>query len=108
MKCERCGGALLYRSTNKVTMRSKWKCKECGHIVIDDYVPFEFKSVPRREPRHYSFNKGCYNVKKRINGHQFYLACFKSESMAKRFVALMKESDWDLTRVSEFKEACQV
>lgn len=105
--CEVCGGIMTYRSTNNVTHKTKWKCKECGHVMLNDYVPFEFKQVARPEPKYYTFYGGTYQVKKRVNGHQFYLASFKSKEAAKKFVALMKASEWDLSRVVEFKEACK-
>ena len=108
--CEECGGVMTYRSTNNVTHKTKWKCRECGHIMFNDYVPFEFKQEHREKqpPKYYSVWKNSYQVKKRINGKQWYLASFRSEAMAKKFVALMKASEWDLSRVVEFKEACQV
>ena len=105
--CEECGGIMTYRSTNNVTHKTKWKCKECGHIRFDDYVPFEFKQIRKPEPKHYTCCHGRYDVKKRINGRQYYLGTFKSEALAKKFVALMKASEWDLSRVVEFREACQ-
>lgn len=106
--CEVCGGVMVYRSTNNVTHKSKWKCKECGHVQLNDYVPFEFKDLPKKEPKHYTYSNGRYDVKKRINGYQYYLAGFKSEDAAKKFVSLMKECDWQLDKVAEFKEACNV
>ena len=108
MKCEDCGGVMVYRSTNNITKVSKWKCKECGHIQFNDWVPTPLEELPKREPKYYSFSKGRYDVKKRINGPQVYLASFKSEDAAKKFVSLMKESGWQLDRVAEFKEACKV
>ena len=105
MKCEECGGVMVWRCTDNITRLSKWKCRDCGHLQFEDYVPVK---LPKKEPKHYTFSHGKYDVKKRINGHQYYLACFKSEDMAKKFVALMKASEWDLSRVVEFKEACQV
>ena len=107
MKCEVCGGVMVYRSTNNITHKSKWKCKECGHVQFDDYVPVELKDLPKREWNYYYFHNGAYVVRKRINGKQHHLAGFKSEDMAKKFVSLMKECDWSLDKVAEFKEACQ-
>ena len=110
MKCEVCGGVMMYRSTNKITKMTKWKCKECGHLMFDDFMHVDLKQLitPRGEPKYYSLVGNTYQVKKRINKHQYYLASFRSEDMAKRFVSLMKESQWDLARVVEFKEACKV
>lgn len=104
--CTECGGVMVYRSTNNITRKSKWKCKECGHVMVNDYVPVDVNALPKPEPKYYTYSKGRYDVKKRINGHQYYLACFESEAAAKKFVALMKASDWELSRVAEFKECC--
>jgi len=106
--CEECGGVMVWRCTNNITHKSKWKCRDCGHILVNDYVPIEFKQIKKPEPKHYTYNNGVYQVKKRLNGHQHYLGSFKTEDRAKKFVALMKASDWELDRVSEFKEVCRV
>ena len=106
--CNECGGVMVYRSTNNITRESKWKCKECGHIMVNGWVPTPLEKIRRPEPKYYTLSGGAYQVKKRIDGHQFYLGSFKSEKMAKKFVALMKVCDWDLERVAEFREVCSV
>ena len=111
MKCEKCGGVMKWRCTNNITRVSKWKCSDCGHLMFDDYVPADLKkltTLPRCEPKYYTLAGGSYQVKKRINGPQLYLASFKSEEMAKKFVSLMKDCGWRLDKVSEYKEACTI
>ena len=102
--CSECGDVMVWRCTNNVTQMSKWKCKSCGHVQMEKQKPIRRL---RKQPKHYGYCGSSYQVRKRINGTQYYLASFKSEALAKKFVALMRASEWDLSRVVEFKEACK-
>jgi len=97
--CTECGGVMVYRSTNNITHKSKWKCKECGHVMLNDWVPTPLEEIKSHEPRYYFWKNGAYIVKKTLNYEQIYVGSFHSEELAKKVVDGMKSVGWDKSKI---------
>ena len=99
MYCDECGGVMVWRCTDNITKLSKWKCRDCGHLQYDNYVPRSFEDLPKKEPRYYFFKNGAYIVKKTKNYEQIYVGSFHSEELAKKVVDGMKSVGWDKSKI---------
>ena len=103
--CECCGGVMMYRSTNNVTGKSKWKCRDCGHVMLNDYQPRTWKDIPTPEPNYYTCKDGKYCVSKVMGDERSYFGTFADEETAKLVVKRMKAVGWDMSkRPGIFKE----
>ena len=99
--CTKCGGVMVWRSTNNITRLSKWKCRDCGHIstmVLPEPEPVV--NVPVI-PNYYYQRDGKYIVRKKRNNETVYVGAFQSEDMAKEVVEGMKSVDWNKTLIPE-------
>ena len=85
MKCEECNCVMQWRSTNKVTNLSKFKCPNCGHVQIGEnkvtyHVGLPVEEKPKRVPKYYHCKDGRYIVKRRINKKLLYAGSYADEA----------------------------
>lgn len=99
MKCDVCGGALQWRSTNTRNRLGKYKCKECGHIqyMLDKWRPPE---VVKIVPCYYYVKDGKYIVRYKSK----YYASYENEETAKLVVEELKKRDWDKEQLPSIHE----
>ena len=102
MICEKCGGPMQWRCTDKDTRVAKYKCPECGHLQtgIVDFIGFEKKE--KFVPKHYTRRTGPktrYEVKRIVKGKRIYVGLFDDEDTAKKVVEKMNQNDWDDTKI---------
>lgn len=57
-----------------------------------------------KNPKYYCRRKNSFIIQKRLNGECISFGQYKNETTTKKMVELLKGSDWDRTRVLEFKE----
>ena len=91
MYCEKCGEPMQWRATNTVTQMAKYKCPICGNVQTE---LFEKKPEYHYEPNYYFYRNGAYIVKKTTDGEPCYVGTFRTEELARKVVAKMKEYDW--------------
>ena len=97
MICE-CGARLQWRCTDTKTKMAKYKCPQCGEVVLaeDKWKPVH---VEHREPKYYYFSKGRFNVQRKMNGGCVGFGCYGNEETAKKVVDKLKECDWDKSQL---------
>ena len=113
MKCEECNCVMQWRSTNKVTNLSKFKCPNCGHVQIGEnkvtyHVGLPVEEKPKRVPKYYHCKDGRYIVKRRINKKLLYAGSYADEETAKKVVKELNECDWDLNMMEKIYEKLNI
>ena len=105
MICEKCGGPMQWRCTDKDTMVAKYKCPRCGHLQKGRVEFTGFEKQDKEEkfvPKHYSRRAGPkerYEVKRIVKGKRIYVGLFDDEDLAKKVVEKMNQNDWDDTKI---------
>ena len=101
MKCDVCGGVMVWRCTNTNTRLSKWKCKGCGHIHSMVLPEPKNTGFVKPTPKYYFQDGDKFIVKKKRNYQTIYIGKFNTEEMAKKVVKGMLEVDWDKDLIPE-------
>lgn len=123
MICEECGSPrVFWRCDNHKEKTSKWKCKDCGTIKITKTRPERLKYLKEQEkerkkkskanrkkktilpPKYYHKHGNKYQIKKTVNGKQYYYGTYDTEKEAKLMVELLRLYDWDIKELPRLKE----